>query len=167
MAKLTLNSTTKPLRRRPDRTQLLLLLMAGNIHPDPGPTAKYACPVCARDVTSRGVSYQCTRCTGWVHAKYSGLLNAAQYRRNKIGPATPARPQRPSNQHHHHPHHLQPLLHLPIKLVMTARSTVQREWNRQQTDRTRCNIGEKQGQSGGYTGVKIQEPLHPELHHST
>ena len=30
---------------------------------------------------------------------------------------------------------------------------------------------EKQGQSGGYTGfkalVKIQEPLHPELHHST
>ena len=41
----------------------------------------------------------------------------------KIGPATPAWPQRPSNQPHHHLHHLQPLLHLPIKLVMTARST--------------------------------------------
>ena len=82
-AELILISTTKPLRRRPDRTQLLLLLMAGDIHPNPGPTVKYPCPVCARDVTSRGVSYRCTRCTGWVHAKCSGLLNAAQYRRNK------------------------------------------------------------------------------------
>ena len=57
--------------------------MAGDIHPNPGSTAKYPCPVCARDVTSRGVSYQCTRCSGWVHAKCSGLLNAAQYRRYK------------------------------------------------------------------------------------
>ena len=57
--------------------------MAGDKHPNPGPTAKYPCPVCARDVTSREVSYRCTRCTGWVHAKCSGLLNAAQYRRNK------------------------------------------------------------------------------------
>ena len=57
--------------------------MAGDIHPNPGPPAKYPCPVCARDVTSRGVSYRCTRCAGWVHAKCSGLLNAAQYRRNK------------------------------------------------------------------------------------
>ena len=36
---------------------------------------------------------------------------------------------------------------------------------------TESSIGEKQGQSGGYTGVKslvkIQEPLHPELHYST
>ena len=38
----------------------------------------------------------------------------------KIRLATPARPQRASNQPHHHLH---PLLHLPIKLVMTARST--------------------------------------------
>ena len=57
--------------------------MAGDLHPNPGPTAKYPCPVCARDVTSRGVSYRCTRCSGWVHAKCSGLLNATQYRRNK------------------------------------------------------------------------------------
>ena len=81
MAELILNSTTNPLRRRPDRTQLLL--MAGDIHPNPGHTAKYPCPVCARDVTSPGVNYRCTRCSGWVNAKYSGLLNAAQYRRNK------------------------------------------------------------------------------------
>ena len=57
--------------------------MAGDIHQNPGPTAKYPCPVCARDVTSRGVRYRCTRCSGWVHAKCSGLLNAAQYRRIK------------------------------------------------------------------------------------
>ena len=48
---------------------------------------------------------------------------------------------------------------------MTARST---QWNRQQTDRTMSSIGEKQGQSGSYTGVKdlikIQEPMNPELH---
>ena len=28
------------------------------------------------------MSYQCNICYGWVHAKCSGLLNAAQYRRN-------------------------------------------------------------------------------------
>ena len=82
-AELIHNSTTKPLRRRPDSTTLLLLLMAGNIHPNPGPTAKYPCPVCARYVTSPALSYMCTRYSGWVHAKCSGLLNAAQYRINK------------------------------------------------------------------------------------
>ena len=57
--------------------------MSGDVHPNPGPATKYTCPVCARNVTSRGVSYQCNRCSGWVHAKCSGLLNAAQYRRNR------------------------------------------------------------------------------------
>ena len=50
-AELILNSTTKQLRRRPDRTQLLLLLMTDNIHPNPKPIAKYPCPVCAQYVT--------------------------------------------------------------------------------------------------------------------
>ena len=48
---------------------------------NPGPATKYHCPVCTRNVTSRGVSYKCNRCSGWVHAKCSGILNAAQYRR--------------------------------------------------------------------------------------
>ena len=51
-AELFLNSTTKPLRQRPDRTQLMLLLMAGDIYPNAGPTAKYPCPVCARDASN-------------------------------------------------------------------------------------------------------------------
>ena len=44
-----------------DWTQLIL--MAGNIHLNPGPTAKYD--------TSGGISYRCTRCSRWVHVKYS------------------------------------------------------------------------------------------------
>ena len=55
--------------------------MAGDVHPNPGPATKYPCPVCTRNITSRGVSYKCTRCSGWVHAKCSGILNAAQYLR--------------------------------------------------------------------------------------
>ena len=39
------------------------------------------CPVCTCNVTSRGIGYRCTKCSGWVHAKCSGILNAAQYRR--------------------------------------------------------------------------------------
>ena len=60
---------------------LKLLQMSGDVHPNPGPATKYPCPVCTRNVTSRGVSYKCTKCYGWVHAKCSGILNAAQYRR--------------------------------------------------------------------------------------
>ena len=55
--------------------------MSGDVHPNPGLATKYPCHVCTRNVTSRGVSYKYNRCSGWVHAKYSGLLNAAQYRR--------------------------------------------------------------------------------------
>ena len=55
--------------------------MAGDVHPNPGPPTKYPCPVCTRNVTSRGVSHKCTICSGWVHVKCSGILNAAQYRR--------------------------------------------------------------------------------------
>ena len=72
---------TKPQRRQPDQTHLKLLQMSGDVHPNPGPATKYPCPVCTRNVTSRGVSYKCTKCYGWVHAKCSGILNAAQYRR--------------------------------------------------------------------------------------
>ena len=57
--------------------------MVSDIHLNPVPTAKYPCHVCARDVTSRGIRYRCTRCSGWVYAKCSGILNATQYWRNK------------------------------------------------------------------------------------
>ena len=63
---------TKPQRRQPDQTHQMLLPMSGDVHPNPGPATKYPCPVCTRNVTSR---------YGWVHAKCSGILNAAQHRR--------------------------------------------------------------------------------------
>ena len=63
---------TKPQRRQPDQTHLKLPQMTGDVHPNPGPDTKYPCPVCTRNVTSRGVSYKCTKCYGWVHAKCSG-----------------------------------------------------------------------------------------------
>ena len=72
---------TKPQRRQPDQTHVTLLHMSGDVHPNPSPAIKYPCPVCTCNVTSRGVSYECTKCYGWVHAKCSGILNAAQYRR--------------------------------------------------------------------------------------
>ena len=55
--------------------------MSADVHPNPGPATKYTSPVCTRNVTSRGVSYKCNICYGWVHAKCAGILNAAQYRR--------------------------------------------------------------------------------------
>ena len=57
--------------------------MSGDVHPNPGPATKYPCPVCTRNVTSRAVSYKCTKCSGWVLAKCSGISNAAQYRREE------------------------------------------------------------------------------------
>ena len=47
-----------------------------------GPFNKVPMSVCARNITSRGVSYQCNPCSGWVQAECSGLLNAAQYQRS-------------------------------------------------------------------------------------
>lgn len=54
---------------------------------------------------------------------------------------------------------------------LVQHSTAQRQWNKEQAYRIRSGAGKKQGQSGGNSGIKahceIQEPLHPELHHST
>ena len=72
-----MNST--PQRRQPDQPHQILLPMSGDVHPNPCPATKYPCPLCTRNVTSRGVSYKCTQCFGRVYAKCSGLLNAAQY----------------------------------------------------------------------------------------
>ena len=55
------------------------LRLSGDVHQNPGPT-KYPCSVCTRNVTSRGVSYMCNRCSSWVHYKCSGLQNAIKNR---------------------------------------------------------------------------------------
>ena len=73
--------STEPLTTGPDYDPLLLLLaLAGDVHPDPGPP-RYPCSVCFKNVTSQGTSYLCTRCSHWVHSRCSGLRNVADYRR--------------------------------------------------------------------------------------
>ena len=50
---------------------LLLLLMSGNVHPNPCPI--FPCSVCAGNVTRRGKSMQCCACSKWVHLRCSQL----------------------------------------------------------------------------------------------
>ena len=46
-------------------------LLSGNVHQNPGPATKYPCSMSTSNVTSRGVSYMCNRCSSWVHSKCS------------------------------------------------------------------------------------------------
>ena len=71
--------STEPLTTGPDYDPLhLLLVLAGDVHPNPGPSG-YPCSVCFKNVTSQGTSYLCTRCSHWVHSRCSSLRNAADY----------------------------------------------------------------------------------------
>ena len=75
------HSSTEPLTTAPVYDPLLLLLaLAGDVHPNPGPS-RYPCSVCFKNVTSQGTSYLCTRCSHLVHSRCSGLRNAANYRK--------------------------------------------------------------------------------------
>ena len=90
---------TKPQQRQTDQTHLKLIQMSGDVHPNPGPATKYPCPVCTRNFTSCGVRYKCTKCYGWVHAKWSGILNAAQYRRKSGWTCDACSAHSPRNRH--------------------------------------------------------------------
>ena len=104
-AELTHHSL-KPLRLPYSSRLRLSLLLAGDVHPNPGPATQYPCAVCTSNVTSRGVSFKCNQCSGWVHSKCSGLQNAAQYRKTKDwacsscnsppAPSTPPAPPPPT-----------------------------------------------------------------------
>ena len=50
---------------------LLLLLMSGNVHPNPG--SIFPSSVCAGNVTWWGKSVQCCACSKWVHLRCSQL----------------------------------------------------------------------------------------------
>ena len=50
---------------------LILLLMSGNVHPNPGPI--FPCSVCAGNVTRRRKSVLCCTCSKWVHLRCSQL----------------------------------------------------------------------------------------------
>ena len=63
---------------------LILLLMSGNVLPNPGPI--FPCSDCAGNVTWRGRSKQCCTCSKWVHLKCSLLSSKAK----TIGSPPPA-----------------------------------------------------------------------------
>ena len=48
---------------------LLLFLMIGNVHPNPGPI--FSCSVCTGNVTRLGKLMQCCTCYKWVHLRCS------------------------------------------------------------------------------------------------
>ena len=50
---------------------ILLLLMSGNVHPNPCPI--FPCSVCAGNVTWQGKSVQCCACSKWAHLRCSRL----------------------------------------------------------------------------------------------
>ena len=56
---------------RPRLLILLLLLMRGNVYPDPG--SIFPCSMCSGNVTWRGKSVQCCTCSKWVHLRCSQL----------------------------------------------------------------------------------------------
>ena len=97
---VTLTHHPTELLTGPDYDPLLLLLaLAGNVHPNPGPSM-YPCSVCFKNVTSQCTSYPCTRCSHWVHSRCSGLQNAADYRKANdwicTACMTPPQPRAPS-----------------------------------------------------------------------
>ena len=93
------SSSTLPHRPSESSRSRQRLLFSGDVHQNPGPATKCPCSMCTSNVTSRGVSYMCNRCSGWVHLKCSGLQNAAEYRRIKnwacISCSSPPTPQIP------------------------------------------------------------------------
>ena len=54
-----------------------LLLMNGNVHPNPG--LVFLCSVCAGNVTWRSKSVQCFRCSIWLHLRCS-LLSFSRFK---------------------------------------------------------------------------------------
>ena len=94
--------STEPLTTGPDYDALhLLLALAGDVHPNPGPP-RYPCSVCFKNVTSQCTSYLCTRCSYWLHSRCSGLRNVADYHRANdwicTACRTPLQPRGPSQQ---------------------------------------------------------------------
>ena len=73
---------TKPHRRQPDQTHLNILQMSGDVTSEPRPCYKVSLSSMYFATSQVGeLATSATKCYGWVYAKCSGILNAAQYRR--------------------------------------------------------------------------------------
>ena len=143
--------STEPLTTGPNYDPLLLLLaLAGDVHPNPGPS-RYPCSVCFKNVTSQGTNYLCTRCSHWVDSRCSGLRNAADYRKANgwicTACMTPPRPRAstPPPSPTHTP-------------TMSDKAFNMLQWNAN-------GIGNKQTELSIFP--EVHNVKHPELHPST
>ena len=151
--------STEPLTTGPVYNPLLLLLdLAGEVHPNPG-QSKYPCSVSFKNVTSQGTSYLCTRCSHWVHSRCSGLRNAADYRKANGWICTACMtPQPPS------PAHTPTMLDNTFNIL---------QWNANGigNKQTELSILLEAHDVGGYSEVqahgKIEKSLHPSTTGST
>ena len=66
-------------RRRAWPTCYWLILLAGDVESNPGPT-KYPCTLCNKAVRSNQRAIACSRCENWTHANCCGV-SAAEYRK--------------------------------------------------------------------------------------
>ena len=91
----------------------MLLLISGDIHPNPGPIDP--CSVCSRRVTWGNRSVQCTNCSLWVHLSCSGL-SPADFRKISLGDSWTC-PMCPSSSQSlpslSHPNPVSPSTHTP------------------------------------------------------
>ena len=105
-AKLTQYSSKLQRPSDSSRSWIWILLLK-DVHPNPGPTTKYPCPVSARNVTGRGVSYLCNHCSGWVHSKCSGLQTKRSTDELRTGYAALAVPHPLWQKHNRYQHQFQ------------------------------------------------------------
>jgi hypothetical protein len=59
-----------------------LLLLAGDIETNPGPT--WICDICTRTISQKQCSVRCNTCNKWVHLKCTPLTSTRQYTSNFI-----------------------------------------------------------------------------------
>ena len=65
-------------------TLMSLLMLCGDIHPNPGPRSlKYPCGICSKAVTNSCKAIQCDHCDIWIHNKCSGITNS-RYEHHQI-----------------------------------------------------------------------------------
>ena len=156
--------STEPLTTGPDYDPLLLLLavMCTRTHDRQGNPARSASRTSPAKVPANCV--QDAR-TFKKHSRCSGLRNIADYRRvngwictacrTQPQPRAPAPPLSPA-------HHVRQYI---------QHTTMERQWNRKQTDGTKHHTRGAQRQMGGHSGVHahgtINKSQHPELHPTT
>ena len=104
--------STEPLTTGPDYYPLLLLLaLAGDVHPNPGPP-RYPCSVCFNNVTSQGTCYLCTRCSH-LDIQYVLVFETLWIIVEPMAGSVP-----PVGRHHSH-------AHLPHRIVPPTRPPCQ------------------------------------------